>query len=119
MGNSTRSKGQPVPRGKLTILCINLMKHSIFVFENTIEKLTKLVFLQIITYEKDSSACAAFLINNHTKEAGVINFRGVDYYLPEKSISILPDCKTVVYNTQTVNFPIHSPLMKEKIILFP
>lgn len=46
--------------------------------------------------------CAAFLTNNHTKLPSNITFRGAEYYLPEKSISILADCKTVVYNTQTV-----------------
>ncbi|KAL0334580.1 UNVERIFIED_CONTAM: Beta-galactosidase 13 [Sesamum radiatum] len=57
--------------------------------------------LEIITFEKEE-ICAAFLTNNDTRESGTIKFRGVDYYLPPKSISILPDCKTVVYNTQTV-----------------
>ncbi|KAL2476996.1 Beta-galactosidase 13 [Forsythia ovata] len=58
--------------------------------------------LEITTYEIPGTECAAFLTNNHSKEPATINFRGVDYYLPEKSISILPDCKTVVYNTQRV-----------------
>ncbi|KAK6159585.1 hypothetical protein DH2020_006899 [Rehmannia glutinosa] len=59
--------------------------------------------LEITTYEKaGSNICGAFLTNNNTREPATINFRGVDYYLPPKSISILPDCKTVVYNTQTV-----------------
>lgn len=48
------------------------------------------------------NACAAFLTNNNTKIDSSINFRGVDYFLPAKSVSILPDCKTVVYNTNTV-----------------
>ncbi|KAJ6365332.1 hypothetical protein OIU76_030161 [Salix suchowensis] len=46
--------------------------------------------------------CAAFLANNNTKEPETVTFRGEKYYLPAKSISILPDCKTVVYNTMTV-----------------
>ncbi|KAL7118537.1 hypothetical protein ACP275_02G008400 [Erythranthe tilingii] len=59
--------------------------------------------LEITTYEKSgTNICVAFLTNNHSREAMNIKFRGVDYYLPAKSISILPDCKTVVYNTQTV-----------------
>ncbi|KAF9684487.1 hypothetical protein SADUNF_Sadunf04G0123300 [Salix dunnii] len=45
--------------------------------------------------------CAAFLANNNTKEPETVTFRGKKYYLPAKSISILPDCKTVVYNTMT------------------
>lgn len=60
--------------------------------------------LQIITYENPNAqnVCAAFLVNNRTTTPATINFRGVDYYVPEKSISILPDCKTVVYNTLTI-----------------
>lgn len=59
--------------------------------------------LEITTYEKvGTNICAAFLTNNNTRVDSSINFRGVDYYLPSKSVSILPDCKTVVYNTQTV-----------------
>ncbi|KAG6779658.1 hypothetical protein POTOM_016052 [Populus tomentosa] len=46
--------------------------------------------------------CAAFLANNNTKDPETVTFRGKKYYLPAKSISILPDCKTVVYNTMTV-----------------
>ncbi|OMO74496.1 hypothetical protein CCACVL1_16661 [Corchorus capsularis] len=49
-----------------------------------------------------SSICAAFIANNDTKSGQTINFRGHDYNLPARSISILPDCKTVVYNTQMI-----------------
>ncbi|XP_060176196.1 beta-galactosidase 13-like [Lycium barbarum] len=58
--------------------------------------------LEITVYEKPGSDCAAFLTNNHTTNPATIKFRGKEYYLPEKSVSILPDCKTVVYNTQTI-----------------
>lgn len=47
--------------------------------------------------------CAAFIINHKVKIPTTVNFRGVDVYLPAKSISILPDCKTVVFNSETVN----------------
>ncbi|KAF8033180.1 hypothetical protein BT93_D1935 [Corymbia citriodora subsp. variegata] len=46
--------------------------------------------------------CAAFLTNNDTLTPQVVKFRGQEYYLPPHSISILPDCKTVVYNTQRI-----------------
>lgn len=49
-----------------------------------------------------TDVCAAFLVNNNTKVARTMNFKGKDYYLPARSISILPDCKTLVYNTQTI-----------------
>ncbi|KAK4405351.1 Beta-galactosidase 13 [Sesamum angolense] len=59
--------------------------------------------LEITTYEKPSeNLCVAFLTNNDTREAKTIHFRGKDYYLPSKSVSILPDCKTVVYNTAAI-----------------
>ncbi|XP_019071397.1 beta-galactosidase 13-like isoform X2 [Solanum lycopersicum] len=58
--------------------------------------------LEITVYEKQGTDCTAFLTNNHTTNPATIKFRGKDYYLPEKSVSILPDCKTVVYNTQTI-----------------
>ncbi|KAE8709245.1 Beta-galactosidase 14 isoform 2 [Hibiscus syriacus] len=38
--------------------------------------------------------CAAFLSNNNTKKPQILNFRGRDYDLPPRSITILPDCKT-------------------------
>ncbi|KAL8556439.1 hypothetical protein ACS0TY_004040 [Phlomoides rotata] len=59
--------------------------------------------LEVAVYEKaGTNICAAFLTNNSSRDDLNLNFRGVDYFLPAKSISILPDCKTVVYNTQTV-----------------
>lgn len=65
-------------------------------------KLKPCSVLQAIVYE-GHGACAAFLSNNSTYMAKTISFRGRNYYLPSKSISILPDCQTVVYNTQTVS----------------
>lgn len=61
------------------------------------------IFVQITVYEQPGTdVCAAFLNNNRSKLPTTINFRGADYTLPPRSISILPDCKTVVYNTMTV-----------------
>ncbi|KAI3913963.1 hypothetical protein MKW98_010775 [Papaver atlanticum] len=58
--------------------------------------------LEARIYEKPGGECAAFLCNNRTRDPATATFRGNQYYLPAHSISILPDCKTVVYNTQTV-----------------
>lgn len=55
-----------------------------------------------ITIYEGPDACAAFLNNNRSRLPATVNFRGGEYYLPPKSISILPDCKTVVYNTMTI-----------------
>ncbi|KAL9238396.1 hypothetical protein vseg_012824 [Gypsophila vaccaria] len=49
-------------------------------------------------YEK-GGLCAAFLWNNHTHDTLTAKFKGKEHTLPPKSISILPDCKTAVYNT--------------------
>ncbi|XP_019709489.2 beta-galactosidase 11 [Elaeis guineensis] len=51
----------------------------------------------------ESNVCVAFLTNTNPRVDGTVNFRGTDYFLPHRSISILPDCKTVVFNTQMVN----------------
>ncbi|XP_057783214.1 beta-galactosidase 13-like [Salvia miltiorrhiza] len=59
--------------------------------------------VEITTYEKaEDNICAAFLTNNNTRESQTVEFRGEEYYLPSKSVTILPDCKTVVYNSQAV-----------------
>ncbi|KAF9622839.1 hypothetical protein IFM89_034074 [Coptis chinensis] len=59
--------------------------------------------LEARIYQKDGGQeCAAFLCNNRTRTSATVSFRGQQYYLPADSISILPDCQTVVYNTKTV-----------------
>ncbi|KAG5105605.1 hypothetical protein AAZX31_15G161400 [Glycine max] len=47
-------------------------------------------------------ACAAFIANYDTKSYAKATFGNGQYDLPPWSISILPDCKTVVYNTAKV-----------------
>ena len=62
------------------------------------------LFMQVRTFEKPgTNICAAFLSNNNSKIARTVKFRGDIFYLPPRSISILPDCKNVVLNTQTVS----------------
>ncbi|KAF8036359.1 hypothetical protein BT93_C2161 [Corymbia citriodora subsp. variegata] len=51
---------------------------------------------------KAGSGCAAFLANYDTKYSVKVNFGNGQYDLPPWSISILPDCKTAVYNTARV-----------------
>ncbi|XP_074325969.1 beta-galactosidase 13-like [Apium graveolens] len=81
---------------------LRLSKKALFWGQRSSKRINKNV--EIVTYEKpgDASMCAAFLINNHTKLPRTVNFRGSSYYVPSKSISILPDCKTVVFNSQTI-----------------
>ncbi|URD76280.1 beta-galactosidase [Musa troglodytarum] len=51
----------------------------------------------------EDNVCVAFLTNTNARRDGAVKFRGTEYFLPRRSISILPDCKTVVYNNQRVN----------------
>ncbi|KAJ4713749.1 Beta-galactosidase [Melia azedarach] len=48
-----------------------------------------------------SGECAAFLVNKN-KEDVEVSFKNSSYLLPAKSISILPDCKHVIFNTAKV-----------------
>ncbi|CAJ1973023.1 unnamed protein product [Sphenostylis stenocarpa] len=67
----------------------------------TVEKLNE--FHEIRIFERPgSNICAAFITNNHTTLDATVNFRGINYFLPAHSISVLPDCKTVVYNTRSI-----------------
>ncbi|GAB2267879.1 hypothetical protein Dimus_002855 [Dionaea muscipula] len=59
--------------------------------------------LQSMVYEKpEQGICAAFLKNSDSHVAHTIKFRGKDYFLPKKSITILPDCQTIVFNTDQI-----------------
>ncbi|KAL4632699.1 hypothetical protein ACB092_04G069400 [Castanea dentata] len=53
-------------------------------------------------YTDSSGACAAFISNGDDKNDKTIEFRNVSYHLPAWSVSILPDCKNVVFNTAEV-----------------
>ncbi|KAJ6412639.1 hypothetical protein OIU84_005645 [Salix udensis] len=58
---------------------------------------------QAYVFQGNSGQCAAFLVNNDGKQEVEVLFQSNSYKLPQKSISILPDCKTVTFNTATVN----------------
>ncbi|XP_024362300.1 beta-galactosidase 9 [Physcomitrium patens] len=46
--------------------------------------------------------CAAFLANIDSWKIATVQFKGKAYVLPPWSVSILPDCKNVVFNTAQV-----------------
>ncbi|KAK8602320.1 hypothetical protein V6N12_052131 [Hibiscus sabdariffa] len=50
-------------------------------------------------FSSKSGACAAFLANYDNKYSVNVTFGNAQYELPRWSISILPDCKTTVFNT--------------------
>ncbi|KAL9414814.1 hypothetical protein AB3S75_043137 [Citrus x aurantiifolia] len=53
-------------------------------------------------FSSESGHCAAFLSNYHTESAARVTFNNREYNLPPWSISILPDCKNVIFNTANV-----------------
>lgn len=54
----------------------------------------------------EEETCAAFISNlNDTFDANV-TFNGNTFNLPAWSVSILPDCKNVIFNTARVSVPI-------------
>lgn len=46
--------------------------------------------------------CSAFLANIDEHNAAVVKFNGQTYNLPPWSVSILPDCRNVVFNSAKV-----------------
>nr|GMD10229.1 beta-galactosidase 8-like isoform X2 [Ipomoea batatas] len=58
--------------------------------------------LEAHVYYKTSKKCAAFLANYGSTKDATVKFKGKSYFLPAWSVSILPDCKNVVFNTARV-----------------
>lgn len=57
---------------------------------------------QTRTFSKSKSICAAFLANIDEHKAADVEFLGQVYTLPPWSVSILPDCRHVAFNTAKV-----------------
>nr|QSM07469.1 beta-galactosidase 3 [Ipomoea batatas] len=53
-------------------------------------------------YSSETGDCAAFLSNYDTQSVARVMFNNMHYNLPPWSISILPDCRNVVFNTAKV-----------------
>nr|GMC54665.1 beta-galactosidase 15-like [Ipomoea batatas] len=58
--------------------------------------------IQVTVYGFNGTKTCFFSNANETADA-TINYQGTDYKVPAWSVSILPDCKTEVYNTAKVN----------------
>ncbi|KEH35626.1 beta-galactosidase-like protein [Medicago truncatula] len=54
-------------------------------------------------FEEENGKCAAFLINNDKGNTVTVQFNNSSYKLLPKSISILPDCQNVAFNTAHLN----------------
>ncbi|XP_057492737.1 beta-galactosidase 10 [Actinidia eriantha] len=57
---------------------------------------------EVDVYADPSGACAAFIANMDDKNDKIVEYQNASYHLPAWSVSILPDCKNVVYNTAMV-----------------
>ncbi|KAK7346392.1 hypothetical protein VNO80_20910 [Phaseolus coccineus] len=57
---------------------------------------------QAHVYTTESGECAAFLSNYDSKSSVRVMFNNMHYNLPPWSVSILPDCRNVVFNTAKV-----------------
>lgn len=62
-----------------------------------------MVVLQAHVFSSGKRSCSAFLANYHTQSAARVMFNNMHYVLPPWSISILPDCRNVVFNTAKVS----------------
>ncbi|KAL0353143.1 UNVERIFIED_CONTAM: Beta-galactosidase 6 [Sesamum angustifolium] len=58
--------------------------------------------LEAHVYYRSPNDCAAFLANYGSSTDATVNFRGNSYLLPAWSVSILPDCVNVIFNTAKV-----------------
>lgn len=54
------------------------------------------------TIFNDSGALGCFLTNKNDTLDATISFQGNSYFVPAWSVSVLPDCKTEVFNTAKV-----------------
>ncbi|KAH6779078.1 beta galactosidase 1 [Perilla frutescens var. hirtella] len=66
---------------------------------------------EVHVFRSKAGACAAFLSNYDPTFSTKLTFQNVQYDLPPWSISILPDCKTVVYNTARISSKSSQPKM--------
>ncbi|XP_057787718.1 beta-galactosidase 10 [Salvia miltiorrhiza] len=79
---------------------IKLCEHALLNGEPKTQSLGPLQ--EVDVYEDSSGACAAIISNMDDKNGTTVMFQNTTYYLPAWSVSILPDCKNVVFNTAKV-----------------
>ncbi|XP_077249768.1 beta-galactosidase 3-like [Tasmannia lanceolata] len=79
---------------------IKLCEHALLHGEPTLLSLGPLQ--EAHKYADSKGACAAFIANMDEENDKVVVFQNISYNLPAWSVSILPDCKNVAYNTAKV-----------------
>lgn len=79
---------------------IRLCEHALLYGETKLVPLGPLQEANV--YADSTGACAAFLANMDDRNDAVVVFQNKSYHLPAWSVSILPDCKNVAFNTAKV-----------------
>ncbi|KAM3352988.1 hypothetical protein ACQJBY_024266 [Aegilops geniculata] len=79
---------------------IKLCEHSLLFGNSTLLSLGPQQEADV--YTDHSGGCVAFLANIDSEKDKFVSFRNRQYDLPAWSVSILPDCKNVVFNTAKV-----------------
>ncbi|GAB4847486.1 Beta-galactosidase 3 [Ancistrocladus abbreviatus] len=79
---------------------IKLCEQALVSADPTVTSLGRLQ--QAHVFYPETGVCAAFLENNDPNSAVKVLFNNMHYNLPPRSISILPDCRNVVFNTAKV-----------------
>ena len=77
------------------------------------------IIFQAHVFSSGRGNCAAFLSNYNPKSSARVIFNNVHYDLPPWSISILPDCRTVVFNTARVSKVLVGPFAASFFVLEP
>ncbi|XP_010521259.1 PREDICTED: beta-galactosidase 6 [Tarenaya hassleriana] len=60
---------------------------------------------QAYVFGDATSGCVAFLVNNNAANVATVTFRNKAYRLRPKSIAILQNCRTVIFETAKANVP--------------
>ncbi|KAF9608991.1 hypothetical protein IFM89_012330 [Coptis chinensis] len=81
---------------------IKLCEHALLHGEPTLLSLGPLQEADV--YADSLGGCAAFISNMDEENEKTVFFQNVSYHLPPWSVSILPDCKNVAFNTAQVSF---------------
>ncbi|KAL3828522.1 hypothetical protein ACJIZ3_017324 [Penstemon smallii] len=79
---------------------IKLCEHALVSSDPTVTSLGNSQQAHVFSHE--DGTCAAFLSNFDIKSAVIVVFKNMHYNLPPWSISILPDCRNVVFNTAKI-----------------
>ncbi|XP_048335050.2 beta-galactosidase 6 isoform X1 [Ziziphus jujuba] len=70
---------------------------------------------QAYTFTEAGGGCVAFLINNDQRKNATVQFQNQSFVLLPKSISILPDCQNVIFNTAKVKTKPNKRIIKAKL----